>query len=39
MAPYFQDLDGAGPDEGMRVLPLIFQLESQLDSIPRGGNS
>jgi L-rhamnose mutarotase len=39
MAPYFQDLDGAGPDERMRVLPLIFQLESQLDSTPHGGNS
>jgi L-rhamnose mutarotase len=32
MAPFFEGLDGAGPDESMRTLPLIFQLETQLAS-------
>ncbi len=36
MAPYFEDLDGAGPDERTRVLPLIFQLETQLAAITSG---
>lgn len=32
MAPFFEGLDGGGPDENMRTLPLIFQLETQLAS-------
>jgi L-rhamnose mutarotase len=32
MAPFFEGLDGGGPDESMRALPLIFQLETQLAS-------
>jgi L-rhamnose mutarotase len=30
MSPFFEGLDGGGPDENMRTLPLIFQLETQL---------
>lgn len=32
MAPFFESLDGR-PDESMRTLPLVFQLESQLDAL------
>jgi L-rhamnose mutarotase len=39
MTPYFEDLNDAGPDERMRVLPLIFQLESQLDMNSHGDNT
>jgi L-rhamnose mutarotase len=34
MAPFFEALDGARPDESMRALPLIFQLETQLAALP-----
>ena len=30
MAPFFESLDGARPDERMRTLPLVFNLEDQL---------
>ena len=30
MAPYFEDLDGARPDEGFRRIDEIFHLEDQL---------
>ncbi|MDX2026409.1 L-rhamnose mutarotase [Microcella sp.] len=32
MAPFFVELNGR-PDENMRVLPLVFQLETQLAAI------
>lgn len=32
MAPFFEDLDGR-PDESMRTLPLVFQLETQLAAV------
>jgi L-rhamnose mutarotase len=35
MAPFFEALDGALPDESMRALPHIFQLETQLEALPR----
>jgi L-rhamnose mutarotase len=35
MAPFFEALDGARPDESMRALPLIFQLETQLAALPQ----
>lgn len=40
MAPFFVELTGR-PDESMRVLPLVFQLETQLAdsrSTPQGKN-
>ena len=30
MAPFFESLDGARPDEAMRGLPLVFNLDDQL---------
>lgn len=37
MSPFFEALDGR-PDESMRTLPLVFQLESQLEDLnqPKG---
>ncbi|NCT91250.1 L-rhamnose mutarotase [Cellulomonas sp. APG4] len=32
-APYFEALDGARPDERMRPLPLVFNLEDQLAAL------
>ena len=33
MAPYFEALAGARPDEQMRALPLVFNLEDQLAAV------
>lgn len=33
MAPFFEALDGARPDEQMRALPLVFNLEDQLRAL------
>lgn len=37
MAPFFESLDGARPDEAMRGLPLVFNLEDQLVAAERAG--
>ena len=33
MAPFFTDLDGRGPDEGLVLLEEVFHLEDQLRSL------
>lgn len=33
MAPFFEALDGARPDEQMRPLPLVFNLQDQLAAL------
>lgn len=35
MAPFFAGLDGKRPDEGMRALPEIFNLDAALDRAAR----
>ena len=32
---WFEPLDPSRPDEGMRILPLVFHLEDQLEKLPR----
>ena len=34
MAPFFMDLDGRGPDEGLVLLEEVFHLEEQLRAAP-----
>jgi L-rhamnose mutarotase len=34
MAPFFMDLDGRGPDEGLVLLEEVFHLEDQLGNRP-----
>ena len=38
MAPFFLDLDGAGPDTGFVVLDEIFNLDAQLAAAPASGD-
>ena len=38
MAPFFLDLDGAGPDTGFVVLDEIFNLDAQLAAAPSSGD-
>ena len=35
MAPFFEELDGAAPDEGFLLLEEVFHLEDQLDQLDR----
>lgn len=37
MAPFFAGLDGRRPDEGMRVLPEVFNLDAALEAARQEG--